>query len=315
MSEHTLIEVAAGICVRDDGSFLLAQRPAGKPYAGYWEFPGGKVEAGETAAHGLVRELEEELGIEPTQYYPWITRTHVYEHASVRLRFFRITRWRGEFVCREFQQIRWQQPGKESVAPMLPANGPILRALELPSVLGISQAAELGPDEFSGRLARALSAGLRMLMLREKSWPVDRVLEYGRVAVRHCRAAGALCVLNADPALALELEADGVHLTSTRLMAADRRPEVNWCGASCHDAGELDHAARLGLDYVVLGPLLPTRSHPGQTAMGWGAFADLIKDYPLPVYALGGLNAGDLRQAWQHGAHGIAMMRGAWVGG
>ncbi|MBM3855133.1 MAG: NUDIX domain-containing protein, partial [Verrucomicrobia bacterium] len=114
-------EVAAGVCIRAGGTYLLAQRPEGKVYAGYWEFPGGKLEPGECAGTALVRELQEELGITPTQFHPWITRTHHYEHARVRLRFFRIRRWEGELVCREFQQVAWQRPGHETVSPMLPA--------------------------------------------------------------------------------------------------------------------------------------------------------------------------------------------------
>ncbi len=312
MSECPVTEVSAGICLREDGSFLLAQRPQGKPYAGYWEFPGGKVEAGESAAHALLRELEEELGIEPLEYYPWITRTHRYEHATVRLRFFRITRWRGDFACREFQQITWQHSGMASVTPMLPANGPVLRALELPPVLGISQATELGAVAFEGRLQRSLSAGLRFVMLREKSWPETVLLAYGRDVLYRCRGSGALLVLNSAPELAQDLGADGVHLTAQRLMATTGRPNLKWCGASCHNLEELDQAVRLGLDYVVLGSVQPTHSHPGRQALGWERFRGLIRDYPLPVYALGGLDSSDLRRAWSYGAHGIAMMRAAW---
>lgn len=312
MTERPATEVSAGICLRDDGCFLLAQRPKGKPYAGYWEFPGGKAESGESAAHALVRELEEELGIVPLEYYPWITRTHLYEHASVRLRFFRILRWRGEFVCREFQNITWQQGGSPGVAPMLPANGPVIRALELPTLLGISQATQLGAAAFGERLHQSLSAGLRFVMLREKSWPEDALLAYGHQVLNRCRSAGALMVVNADPSLAQKLNADGVHLSSQRLMSATRRPDLKWCGASCHDHAELAQAVRLDLDYVVLGPVHPTLSHPGQAALGWERFGALIHGYPLPVYAVGGLNSSDLLEAWRLGAHGIAMLRAAW---
>ena len=91
-----MIEVAAAVLVRPDGAFLLAQRPAGKVYAGYWEFPGGKIEPGEAADAALARELHEELGIDVVTAYPWITREHVYEHGHVRLNFFRVTEWTGE---------------------------------------------------------------------------------------------------------------------------------------------------------------------------------------------------------------------------
>src|SRR5512141_2805546 len=89
-------EVAAAVIVRPDGEFLLAQRPAGKPYPGYWEFPGGKIEPGEDAHAALVRELNEELGIDVTAATPWITRVYAYTHATVRLHFFRVSAWEGE---------------------------------------------------------------------------------------------------------------------------------------------------------------------------------------------------------------------------
>lgn len=306
-------EVAAAVFVRDDGSYLLAQRPAGKVYAGYWEFPGGKLEPGEHFAEALIRELQEELGVTPIEFDPWITRIHHYEHASVRLRFFRVWRWQGDFECREFQSICWQQPGREAANPMLPANGPILRALCLPPMLGISRARELGEDEFVRRLPAVLNSGLRLVMLREKSWSDEKLRQFAMTRViPACRAADAICVVNADVDLARATQADGVHFTSARLMAAAERPPLRWCGASCHDEAELRQAEKLGLDYVVLGPVLPTQSHPDQVPMGWERFGKLIRDYSLPVYALGGMDHSCLGMARYHGAHGIAVMRAAW---
>ena len=116
---------------RPDGSFLLGQRPAGKVYAGYWEFPGGKIEAGEAPLPALKRELHEELGIEVETAYPWLTRDYDYAHAAVRLRFFRVVSWSGNLHGRESQRFAWQLPDAISVDPLLPANAPILRALRL----------------------------------------------------------------------------------------------------------------------------------------------------------------------------------------
>src|ERR1035437_5811213 len=146
-----LVEVSAAVLQRPDGSFLLAQRPADKIWAGYWEFPGGKVEPGESARDALVRELQEELGITVETAYPWLTRIFTYPHATVRLSFFRVTEWSGELHPHEGQEFAWQanppQPpfikGESScsVSPVLPANAPILRALELPTLYAISNAA------------------------------------------------------------------------------------------------------------------------------------------------------------------------------
>ena len=132
-----LVHVVAAVILNEQGEFLLSSRPEGKAYAGYWEFAGGKVEADETELQALQRELHEELGIHIHAATPWLTKIHHYEHASVLLRFFRVlpNQWHGEVVCREAQQYSWQQAGRFDVEPMLPANGPILRALSLPLVL------------------------------------------------------------------------------------------------------------------------------------------------------------------------------------
>jgi 8-oxo-dGTP diphosphatase len=306
------IEVAAAVILREDGRFLLAQRPAGKPYAGYWEFPGGKVEARESAEAALKRELHEELGIEVDRAYPWITRDYDYAHAAVRLRFFRVVDWRGTLHAKEAQAFAWQAVHQLTVSPLLPANGPVLRALELPAVYGISDAAALGTEEFLRRAERALASGLRLLQLREKTFTAAAQRALGQSLIALAHRYGARVLINGTVELARDLGADGVHLAAARLAHLHSRPDLALVGASCHDETELERAARLGADFVVLGPVLPTPSHPGAPGLGWKRFQALIANYPLPVYAVGGMHQTERVPAWQAGAHGISMMRGAW---
>jgi 8-oxo-dGTP diphosphatase len=308
----TRVEVAAAVLQREDGAFLLAQRPAGKAYAGYWEFPGGKVEAGETVEHALARELHEELAIDVDRSYPWLTRDYDYEHARVRLRFRRVTQWSGELHGREDQPFSWQRIGSIGVSPLLPANGPILRALALPTFYGISNAAAVGVDGFFSRLDRALVDGLRLLQLREKDLADDVLVALSRRAVAAARAFGCSVLVNGAPELAARAGADGVHLTAARLTRLERRPPLPLVGASCHTRADLDHAATLGLDFVALGPVRETESHPGAALLGWTGFRELVSDYPLPVFAIGGMTHADMRSAWEAGAHGIAAIRSAW---
>ena len=307
------VEVAAAVILHDDGSFLLAQRPAGKVYAGYWEFPGGKIEPGEAPAAALKRELHEELGIDVERAYPWLTRDYDYAHASVRLRFFRVARWAGTLHGRENQQFAWQTPGAVAVEPVLPANGPILSALTLPDVYGITHAADVGVGAFLGGIERALAGGLRLLQVREKALTPSALERFAADVVAAAARHGARVLVNGDADLARRVGAHGVHLTGDQLRLASARPALPLVAASCHDAAELERAALLGADFAVLGPVLPTPSHPGAPTLGWKQFAALIRDCPLPVYALGGLTRADLETAWQAGAHGIAMMRGAWI--
>ncbi|MBL8539379.1 MAG: Nudix family hydrolase [Betaproteobacteria bacterium] len=308
------IEVAAAVLIDASGRFLLAQRPPGKVYAGYWEFPGGKVESGETPRQALDRELVEELGIAVRTAYPWITLSFRYPHAFVRLRFFRVLAWAGELHPHEGQAVAWQRVDRVDVAPVLPANGPVLRALALPHVYGISRVAQLGPSNFRTRLDAALARGLRLVQLREKDLDEDVLIAVGREVTRRCHAAGAKVLVNGEVGVADAIGADGVHLSAARLKALGQRPDAKLCAASCHDRAELDRAAELGVDFVVLGPVHPTPTHEGMATLGWERFADLIADYPLPVFALGGMGPDDLAAAWTRSAHGISMMRGAWSG-
>jgi 8-oxo-dGTP diphosphatase len=312
VSTHQRIAVAAAVITNDRGEFLLAQRPPGKPYSGYWEFPGGKIEPGESAPQALARELEEELGIRATVIYPWITRDHDYTHASVRLHFYRVTAWRGEIHGRERQQFAWQSVDNVTVAPLLPANAPVLRALELPPVYGITCAGEIGREAFMPRLAHALQHGLRLVQVREKTFSASELRAFAVEVVTLARLHGARVLLNGAADIAQAVGAAGVHLTAAQLMSVSRRPEVAWCGASCHNAAELERAAMLGVDFAVLGPVSPTSTHPDAAVLGWEQFTSEIRDYPLPVYAIGGMQSESLDAAWGRGAHGVALMRGMW---
>lgn len=308
----SIIEVAAAVLQRPDGTFLLAQRPEGRIWAGYWEFPGGKVEAGETAHDALVRELHEELGIEAVTVFRWLTRVFTYPHATVRLNFFRVTQWRGDLYPHEGQQFSWQHATDVEVAPVLPANAPVMRALELPPLYAISNAAELGVEPFLIKLQTQLDAGLRLVQLREKSLGRDELRELARRVVALAHARGAAVLISGDVALAQEVGADGVQLTSTQLAELSERPAVAWCGASCHSVEELRRAELLGCDFAMLSPVLPTKSHPGAAHLGWDSFAAIAAGSSIPVYALGGLTRADMDTAWQQGAHGISLLRQAW---
>jgi 8-oxo-dGTP diphosphatase len=307
-----VVRVAAAVILRRDGSVLLAQRPEGKPYAGYWEFPGGKLEPGESPAHALARELDEELGISVREASPWIVQEFVYPHAHVELHFFRVFAFDGEPHGHDGQAFAWQTPGAFDVAPLLPANTRVLAALSLPPVYGISCASDIGEEAFLARADAAFSAGLRLVQVREKGWPAERIARFTSRLLDIARPHGVTVLLNASEDEARRLRCDGVHWTSARLAAATTRPVDLLVGASCHDADELARAARLGCDFAVMGPVHATPTHPSAPTLGWQRFAHAIEGTRLPVYALGGLAAGDLHTAIARGAHGIAMRRGAW---
>jgi 8-oxo-dGTP diphosphatase len=306
-----VVDVAAAVIEHPDGSFLLAQRPTGKVYGGYWEFPGGKVEPGELIAEALNRELREELGIDVELAYPWINRDYSYPHATVRLHFYRVVRWHGQPQPQEKQALSWQRNHELTVSPMLPANAPVLKALSLPTSMGITCAWESGIEPALNRLRSALAAGLRLVQVRENNLDAAARKDFAAHVIRAVREVAGITVINSDVQLATMLGA-GLHLPSRELMAARTRPNVEWCCASCHDTSELERARKLGLDFVLLGPVQATPSHSGAPELGWNKFASLIRDYPLPVFALGGMRGSNLDEARRCGAHGVAMVRGAW---
>ena len=195
---------------------------------------------------------------------------------------------------------------------MLPANEPILRALELPALYAISNTQELGEVEFMRRLDAALQKGLRLVQLREKDYSREALRALALKMLPLMRQQDARLIINADIELAKEIGADGVQITGAQLAELRERPAVEWCAASCHNAAELRRAEALGCDFAVLSPVLPTRSHPGAPHLGWDDFAAIAAGSSIPVYALGGLMQADMQTAWQRGAHGIALLRQAW---
>jgi 8-oxo-dGTP diphosphatase len=296
-----VIEVAAAVLQRADGAFLLAQRPHGKVYAGYWEFPGGKIEPGEAPARALARELHEELGIDVQTAYPWLTRVYKYPHGTVRLNFFRVTRWHGVPHPREDQAIAWQESGAPLAAPMLPANAPVLASLALPVEYAITQAAAVGAAAMLQQLERRLAQGLRLVQVREPALDEGSRKVFTQQVIGLARRHGAkVMVKEAFPG------ADGMHFTAAELMRLKERPRAGLAAASCHTREELEQAMRLELDFVVLGPVKE------KAAIGWERFAAMAAGASLPVYAIGGLTRADLEDAWRAGAHGVAMIRAAW---
>ena len=301
-----IVEVAAGVIERADGAFLLAQRPAGKVYAGWWEFPGGKIHAGESAEAALERELHEELGIDVRLAYPWITRVHVYDHATVRLRFFRVVQWAGDPHPRENQSFVWQKLSAPMAEPMLPANAPVLASLALPLEYAITDAEALGVDASLKILERRLAGDLRMIQVRDRNLLGRENFARSVVALAHRH--GAKVLINGGPAIA-----DGIHYPAAQLMSLKVRPEGMLAGASCHTPVELEHAMRLEMDLAVLGPVNATASHPGARLLGWHGFERLARGASIPVYAIGGMKGNDLDAARRAGAHGLAMIRGSWA--
>jgi 8-oxo-dGTP diphosphatase len=298
------------------GEILVARRPEHAHQGGLWEFPGGKLDGTEDARAGLSRELEEELGIQVQAARPLIRVRHEYSDRAVLLDVWRVNAWRGQVHGREGQELRWLDTQALMTLAMPAADVPVVSAVRLPPSYLVTPSPDQGVDAFLAGLAASVDAGVKLVALRAKALPPSEFLSLARRAGDVCRTRGAQMLINADPALLEASAADGVHLDSARLMAAETRPlpAGHWLAASCHDAAELAHAARIGVDFAVLSPLAATASHAHATPLGWAHFQQLVEAVNLPVFALGGMSPAHLDTAWAHGAQGIAAVRALWKG-
>jgi 8-oxo-dGTP diphosphatase len=310
-----LIHVAAAALVDDRDRVLLARRPMDAHQGGLWEFPGGKLEAGESVAEALARELLEELGIVLQRHRPLIRVRHKYADRSVLLDVHRVTVWQGQPVGRQGQPLAWARPEELDDYPMPAADVPIVSALQLPPVYLITPPKIADQSGFLRALERSLAAGIRLVQLRLFDIDDATLLEIGRAACALCHAAQARVLLNGGPETAAAIGADGVHLNSRALYLQQQRPiaATQLLAASCHTPQDLAQAAALGADFALLSPVLPTPSHPDADPLGWERFAGWVDDAALPVFALGGMHPDLIETAWRHGAQGIAGIRGLWA--
>ena len=295
------------------GRVLIAERPAGKPLAGFWEFPGGKLEPGEAAFAALTRELQEELGIRVRHAYRLLRFSHRYPEREVELDTWRVTAWDGTATSQEGQHLEWVLPEELRDWKLLPADGPIVKALTLSPLMLVTPDPDHESD-FLQKLQRSLRAGVDLVQLRAPSMEAERFDNLALAVFELCRGHGARLILNTSPEQACMLHADGLHLSQRRLRSL--RPETmdgsRKTGISCHSADEMRSALQYAPDYLCLGPVYASATHPGATPLGWPVFAKLAALSPMPVYAIGGLKPEDLETARDHGAHGIAAIRGLW---
>ena len=305
---------AAAMISADQKHVLIARRPSNVDHGGLWEFPGGKLAPYETGLEGLKRELHEELGVEIVRAQPLIRVHHEYPDKHILLDVWQVHEFAGEPFGREGQAVRWVPMNELVNYPFPAANLPILRAVMLPTEYLIT-GEEPDDERFAALLERALHEdNIRLVQLRAKSLDDAAYVARAERALTLCREYGAKLLLNGEPTLLDHVDADGIHLTSARLMQLDRRPiaENKWLSASTHDQKQLSQAAVLGCDFVTLSPLRTTPSHPEVAPMGWHDFQQLVERAGMPVFALGGMTRFDANHARAVGAQGIASIRDFW---
>lgn len=312
-SHQRWIRVAAAILFNGQGEILIAQRQSEKS-PGKWEFPGGKIEPGESAKQALVRELDEEVGVtlQESALQPLIQLHYAYADYALNLNFFTANSFTGIPYGKEGQPVRWISITELENIDFLPTNKPVLQALQLPDQCLITPEPEAN-DGFLQTLEKTLQQGNGLLQFRAKSLPPSTWQALAAEVIEIAHQYHTKVVLN-SPVEALS-NADGLHLTSQQLMKLTERPAIpahQTLSASCHNADELARAKKIGADFVFLSPVKATRSHPQASPLGWERFQQLVSSINMPVYALGGMSKNDRLTAKAHGAQGIAAISALW---
>jgi 8-oxo-dGTP diphosphatase len=293
------------VIVDDRNRVLVSRRHDHAHQGGLWEFPGGKLEAGESVLQALGRELKEELGLQVQEACPFTRIRHDYADKAVLLDVWKVLRFKGRARGLEGQPIAWRDLTELRAEDFPAANVPIIRRLSLPFWMAITPQLE-SMAQLHELLDQYCSQDIKLIQLRQKSLSAAAYGEWFDAAAERCRAAGVTLLFNHDSAKCPT--GYGQHLSARRLMASNSWPDSGQAllGASCHNLAELRRAQSLGVDYATLSPVLATKHYSAEQLLGWTAFQSLRQQVHLPVYALGGLSREDRQQAREAGADGIA---------
>ena len=299
------MHVAVGVIKNKNGDILISLRPDSVHQGGLWEFPGGKVEKGESVKQALIREIKEELDITVQGLMPLIKINHQYTDLIVLLDVWTVSFFSGVPKGYEGQMIKWVSPGQLTHHPFPAANFPIITAAKLPAEYAILLGNE--EDVLLKNLYILLGKGIKLIQFRAKTLSAEAVKSFIKLAYPLCQQKGVVLLVNSAVKNVSKINVDGIHLTSRDLLALKQRPaEYLWVAASCHNQIELQHAEQIGVDFAVLAPVLPTLTHLDAEPLGWPNFKALVNNTKLPVFALGGMQKEDKVTALEAGAQGIA---------
>lgn len=313
--KHEPLDVVAGILGNDRGEVLIARRPAHKHHGGLWEFPGGKREPGESPHDALVRELHEELGIEVRSSARCCNVREARPDRPLLLRTLRVLAFEGTPSPLEHDELAWCAPQLLATHDLAPADRRIASVLTMPKRLAVTPGPErFNEAEWMKRIDTAIAIGFDRLHLRRGHSTWADHLPLARRIVARVREAGITIAVHDDPDLAHTLSADALHVSGARLpqWPIDQlRAAAPLIGVSTHRDDEPSRINELAPDYLLLGNVRETPSHPGRAGIGWNGFEEYALRCDAPMYAIGGVAPSDHVEAEQHGAIGIASIS-AW---
>ena len=306
----TPLHVVAGVIYNSENKVLITCRPEHVHQGGLWEFPGGKVEQGETALEALNRELHEEIDITVQQARPLIRITHAYPDKTILLDIWQIEKWQGKPYGCEGQEMAWCSLNDLKNKQFPVADIPIIKAIQLPTQYLITP--EPQDKKFFYQLESCLDSGIKLVQLRAKKLSELDYCHHAERALILCDRYQAKLLTNSSLKTAISVGTDGVNLNSKRLFTDLEIPNNLLVAASCHSLAEIDQANKLKLDFIAVSPVHVTTSHPDSSPLGWQQFFQLTESANCPVFALGGMKISDIEIATAHGAQGIAAISGLW---
>ena len=310
MADSQRIEVAVGV-IRQDDQVLLAWRHAQQAQGACWEFPGGKLEAGESPAQALSRELLEELGITVKQAQPWGRLDFDYPERRVRLHILRVETFEGEPVGREGQALQWLDCDQLGTVTLPAANRPIMRWLQLPDIYAVL------PPDWACRDRRQRDQALAGLpagtgvYCRLKEWPAGHYRQEVAYLIRtfpKLKWFGAAAQPVVTGLTGLHLDSQALAAGQTAFQTSDNAISLSNLVrvAAIHDEGQLQQAQQCRVDAVVISPVQATASHEGAVTLGQSGWLALQQQAGCPAYGMGGLGWQDQQWVRAAGGQGIA---------
>ncbi|MEM9101153.1 MAG: Nudix family hydrolase [Pseudomonadota bacterium] len=308
------VHVCVGILKREQQIFI-AQRQSKSDFSGFWEFPGGKLEIGETPLQCLRREMSEEVGIDVKSVTPLIQIKHQYTHKKVLLDVYTINDFIGDPIGAEGQHVRWVEQDELHQYQFPDANISIISACQLPSLYRITPNLST-VTEFRELLKKSALQSGDWIQLRCPELPFKDFVALASEILPICRDHQHKLLLNSELKILDYLEVDGLHLSQSNLHkvhgSLKEQSLYTWIGASCHDLQEVRFAEQQGVDFITISPVSITTSHPETIPLGWQSFSELVKETHLPVFALGGVSPKEVYVAKECGAQGVAGISSFW---
>lgn len=312
------LQVAVALILNDQREVLLALRDRQAHQGGLWEFPGGKVETGESIEQALAREVREELGIEASHSVPFKCIQYSYPDKQVVLHVCLVDAFKGTPTGAEGQPVKWLAIASLKPSRFPAANRSIIRALQLPQTYMIS-GRFTSSEDFLARLHNSLRQGVGLLQMRCPELEASAFTVLAQQAIQLCAQFDARLLLNTTPAIYHQIREQGykpagLHLNGRLLNEVQQRPlstdEI--LSVSCHSLQDIEQANKLAADCLLYSPIKPTHSHPEAKPLGWHAFADAVAASDICSYALGGMQLEDIEQACRLGGQGIAAISCLW---